>query len=54
MAGNKGKPSSNTAENKKDVGKKSDYKEIGATAGAKKKELSKNQPVSTSGGHSRK
>jgi len=53
MAGNKGKPSGNVAENKKDVGKHGDIKEIGAQSGAKKKKLSK-QPIAAVSMHPHK
>ncbi|MFN7140056.1 MAG: hypothetical protein ACK4UN_12045 [Limisphaerales bacterium] len=53
MAENKGKPSGSVAEDKKDVGKHGDIKEIGRTTGAEKKNLGK-QPINASGTHSHK
>jgi hypothetical protein len=55
MAENKGKPSGSVAQTKKDAGKQGDIKEIGATAGAKKKSLSSRAGLmAVAGGHSRK
>ena len=51
MAENKGKPSGKIAETKKEPGKHGDLKEIGAQAGAKKKGLSKKQPVTAMSSH---
>lgn len=53
MGENKGKPSGKVAENKKDIGKQGDEKEIGGQAGAKKKELSK-QPTAAVSSHPHK
>ena len=55
MAENKGKPSGTVARNKKDAGKQGDIKEIGRTAGARKKKPSRSvgMAVATGGGRPR-
>jgi hypothetical protein len=55
MGENKGKPSGAVAQSKKNAGKQGDIKNVGGTAGAKKKKLSDDAGLmAVAGGHPRK